>query len=172
LANIDDAELIVAGGPPARYLDDDPEVRRLRRLAADFRVADRVRMIGQLDRNAVPALIRSADVVVCAPWYEPFGMVPLEAMACGRSVVATAVGGLVDTVVDGATGWLVPAKDPRSLADAIKCLLHDEELRREFGRTGRRRVEARYSWPHIARATARVYLEVARRRSNAFGVSS
>jgi D-inositol-3-phosphate glycosyltransferase len=172
LANIDNAELIIAGGPPARYLDDDSEVRRLRRLAADFRVADRVRMMGQLRRNAVPALIRSADVVVCAPWYEPFGMVPLEAMACGRPVVATAVGGLVDTVVDGATGWLVPAKDPRALADAVKCLLHDEELRREFGRTGRRRVDTRYSWPHIARATARVYLDVARQRADAFGVSS
>ena len=68
--------------------------RRLRRVAASLDVSDRVEMIGPLDHEHVPELLRSADVVACVPWYEPFGMVALEAMACGVPVVASAVGGL------------------------------------------------------------------------------
>lgn len=172
LAYVDDAELVVAGGPAAELLDDDAEVERLRAIAAESGVSDRVLFIGRVAREAVPALIRSADVVVCTPWYEPFGMVPLEAMACGRPVVAAAVGGLVDTIVDGATGWLVPPRQPRAIAEAVKVLMDDEKLRTEFGRAGRRRVETRYSWLHIAQATAAVYLDVTRQRAAAVGVSS
>ena len=68
-------------------------------------------------------LLRSADVVVCTPWYEPFGIVPLEAMACGVPVVGSAVGGLLDSVVDGQTGILVPPRDPVAIARAVRSLL-------------------------------------------------
>ena len=81
-------------------------------------MADRVVFTGAVPRAQVPALIRSADVVVCTPWYEPFGITPLEAMACGVPVVASAVGGLTDTVVHGTTGLLVPPRDPAALAAA------------------------------------------------------
>jgi D-inositol-3-phosphate glycosyltransferase len=172
LALVSNAELIVAGGPASNRLDTDPEVARLRAIAAQAGVTDRVVFVGQVARDAVPALIRSSDVVVCAPWYEPFGMVPLEAMACGRPVVAAAVGGLVDTVVDGVTGWLVPAREPRALAEALNALVRDVTARLEFGSAGRRRVESRYAWSHIAQATAGIYLDVARQRATAVGVSS
>ena len=98
--------------PRAHELDDDPEARRLRALAAERGVADRVDLLGRVSRDDLPALMRSADAVVCVPWYEPFGIVPLEAMACGVPVVASAVGGMIDTVVDGVTGRARPAARP------------------------------------------------------------
>ena len=89
-----------------------PRRARLQHAAAAAGVADRVRLLGAVARPDVPALLRSADAVVCVPWYEPFGIVPLEAMACGRPVVASAVGGIQDTVVDEVTGLLVPPRRP------------------------------------------------------------
>jgi glycosyltransferase involved in cell wall biosynthesis len=172
LADVDNAELVVAGGPSADELHTDEEVARLRSVAEGAGVASRVTFIGRVPRLQVPALMRSADVVVCTPWYEPFGMVPLEAMACGKPVVASAVGGLVDTVVDGVTGWLVPPRDPRALADVLCELVKDPETLVELGKAGRRRVESRYAWQHIAQATATIYSDVARQRAAAMGASS
>jgi glycosyltransferase involved in cell wall biosynthesis len=83
----------------------------------------------------MPALLRSADLVLCTPWYEPFGLVPLEAMACGVPVVGSAVGGLLDTVVPGVTGALVPPRDPAALAVAVRQLLADPALRARYGTT-------------------------------------
>ncbi|HEX2064897.1 MAG TPA: glycosyltransferase, partial [Acidimicrobiales bacterium] len=112
LAGVPDTELVVAGGPDAGNLRSDPEARRLQALARQAGVADRVHLRGMVERSELPALLRSADLVVCVPWYEPFGIVPLEAMACGVPVVATAVGGQLDTVEDGFTGLLVPPREP------------------------------------------------------------
>ena len=125
LAEIPDTELVVAGGPERTRVADDPEARRLLRLAEAHGVAERVELRGQLRRHELPPLLRSADAVVCVPWYEPFGIVPLEAMACARPVVASAVGGLVDTVVDGVTGVHVPPRDVGRLAEALRDLLGD-----------------------------------------------
>ncbi len=86
LAALPGTELVIAGGPPRDELRDDPEAARLRRIAEDHGVADRVELRGRVARADLPALLRSADAVVCAPWYEPFGIVPLEAMACGVPV--------------------------------------------------------------------------------------
>ncbi|MCO1654564.1 glycosyltransferase [Pseudonocardia humida] len=161
LARVPEAELLVGGGPPpGQDPTTDPELVRLRRVAARAGVADRVRFLGAVARADVPALLRSADVVVCAPWYEPFGMVPLEAMACGRPVVGTAVGGIRDTVVDGVTGVHVPPRRPRALAQALRELLGSRSARDSFGIAGRDRALARYSWPRIATATEAVYRDV------------
>lgn len=102
-------------------------------------------------------MLRSADVVACTPWYEPFGIVPLEAMACGVPVVATAVGGIRDTVVDGATGRLVPPKDPDALGEAVAALLRDGRRGRTLGEAGGERARARYSWDRVAADTERIY---------------
>jgi D-inositol-3-phosphate glycosyltransferase len=157
MAKLPQAELVVAGGPPAAELGADLEVRRLTALAGRLGVAGRVRLLGQVGRAELPALYRSADLVVCVPWYEPFGIVPLEAMACGVPVVATAVGGLVDTVVDGVTGVHVPPRQPWVVADAVAGLLADPERRAALGAAGARRARRRYGWDRIARSTLEVY---------------
>jgi glycosyltransferase involved in cell wall biosynthesis len=148
------AELVIAGGAP-----DDDEIARLRALAADYGLSDRVRLIGSVARADVPALMRSADVLVTVPWYEPFGMVPLEALACGVPVVASAVGGHLDTV-DGA-GLLVPSRRPRALALALRDLLGRPDLRASLAAAGVRRARSRYGWPSVAAQTESVYRHVA-----------
>jgi len=163
VAQLPGVELLIAGGPPADRLDDDPQARRLRRLAEELGVADRVRLLGRVGREDVPPLLRSADVVACVPWYEPFGIVPLEAMACGAAVVASRVGGHVDTIVDGATGVHVPAREPGRLADALAGLLADPGRRAELGVAAAARARAGYGWPRIAQATREVYARVAER---------
>ncbi|TCJ16838.1 glycosyltransferase family 1 protein [Rubrobacter taiwanensis] len=163
LAGIPDAELVVAGGPDAPDLDRDPEARRLRRLAASLGVEDRVHLRGRMAREEIPPLLRSADVVVCVPWYEPFGIVPLEAMACGVPVVASAVGGLLDSVVDGVTGLHVPPRSPERLAETVRELLADPARRRALGAAGVLRAQTRYGWSRIAAETLEVYRELLNR---------
>jgi D-inositol-3-phosphate glycosyltransferase len=155
-----DTELVVAGGPEASRLDDDPEVRRLRAVAEGAGVADRVVFRGRVGRRELPALFRSADVAVCVPWYEPFGIVPLEAMACGVPVVASAVGGILDTVVHGTTGLHVPPRRPDVLAATLAGLLPDVERRRALGQAAARRAGARYSWDRVAAQTLQAYADL------------
>lgn len=157
LVDVPDAELLVAGGPDAAELGADPEAVRLTERARELGVAERVHLLGRVDHDDVPALVSSADVVVATPWYEPFGIVPLEAAACGVPLVGSAVGGLLDSVVDGTTGLLVPPRDPDALAAALRDLLADPSRRRAFGAAARRRALARYSWRGVAAQTELVY---------------
>ncbi|PZF21799.1 glycosyltransferase family 1 protein [Curtobacterium sp. MCLR17_045] len=154
-----DVELVVVGGAGVAGADlvDDPEYQRLDALARSLGVRDHVTFRGQLGQHDMPAVYRSADVVVCAPWYEPFGIVPLEAMACGRPVVASSVGGLIDTVVEDATGLHVPPRDETAVAEAVGALLDDPERREAYGRAGRQRAESRYTWQKVAADSERVY---------------
>lgn len=170
LALLPDTELVLAGGPPVDRLDDDPEVRRLRALAHEVGVADRVRFTGGVPSREVPPLLRGADVVVCPADYEPFGIAPVEAMACGRPVVASAVGGQLDTVADPGTGRLVPPRAPGALARAVGELLADPAARAACGEAGRRRVLRRYCWDRVAAATDAVYEEVVGARPAMTGV--
>ncbi len=165
LALLPDAELHVAGGPDAPALDGDPEARRLRALAAELGVADRLVLRGRVGREAMPALLRSADVALCVPWYEPFGIVPLEAMACGVPVAATAVGGQIDSVVDGVTGVHVPPRDPAALAAAARELLEHPARRARLGAAGVRRARERFAHEQVAAATREVYADVVRSRA-------
>ena len=161
LAQLPGVDLVVAGGPAPDLVDTDPQVVRLREVARRLGVADRVRFLGSVSRSDVPALFRSADVVVAVPWYEPFGIVPLEAMASGRPVVGSAVGGLLDTVVPGVTGELVPPRRPDLLAPVLRDLLADPERRAAYGRAGRERAVTTYQWRQVVAATEDVYAATA-----------
>jgi D-inositol-3-phosphate glycosyltransferase len=163
LPSVPETELVVAGGPDASDLEKDPEARRFTALARSLGVANRVHLRGRVGRGDLPALMRSADAVVCVPWYEPFGIVPLEAMACGVPVVVSAVGGLVDTVADGVTGLHVPPRRPDRLAAALRSLLADPERRVSLGVAGVRRARSRYGWDRIADATLEAYAGLERR---------
>ncbi|MEU8279436.1 glycosyltransferase [Microbispora bryophytorum] len=157
LQHLRDAELVIAGGPPAAELHHDPEVTRLRWLAAQAGVSDRIRFLGRVERDTLPSLMRSATAVVSVPWYEPFGMVALEAMACGVPVVASAVGGQKETVVNSVTGLLVPPRKPVVLAKALRKLLDDRVRRTAYGIAGADRARARYAWSRIAAETLAAY---------------
>jgi D-inositol-3-phosphate glycosyltransferase len=157
LSELPGAQLVVAGGPTRDQLAGDPEARRLLSFAEQLRVADRVLMRGRVEREDVPALIRSADAVLCVPWYEPFGIVPLESMASGVPVVASAVGGMLDSVVDGVTGLHVAPREPQAIARAAGDLLAARERRKQMGVAGVRRARELYSWERVAADTLDVY---------------
>lgn len=154
------AELVIVGGPPDGSIDDHPYARKLRALAERQRVGDRVRLAGAVAAADMPRWYRSADLLAAAPWYEPFGLTPLEAMTCGVPVVGTAVGGLTDTVVDGITGDLVPARDPRALGSALRRLVTDEVRRFAYSAAAVDRATQSYSWRRVASRLAAVYAAV------------
>ncbi len=160
MSRLPDAELIIAGGDGPADVASESERVRLGQLADTEGVADRIRFIGQISRAEMPRLLRSADVVVCAPWYEPFGIVPLEAMSCGVPVVGSAVGGLLDSIADQRTGILVPPHQPIAIADAVRLLLDHSDLRADFGRAGRERVLAHYSWDRVVAATSEIFAQL------------
>ena len=169
LTSLPDAELVIAGGPELRWLFHDSHARRLRSIADELGVAGRVRFLGGLGRPQVPPLLRSADLAVCVPWYEPFGIAPLEAMACGVPVVAAAVGGLIDSVVHDVTGRHVPPRRPDAIAEVVRELLDDPQQRSALGRAGAARARTRYSWERVADGTLQAYSEVAQGRAVATG---
>ncbi len=157
---IPDAELVIVGGPDPRALAKDPAAGRLRELAARAGVADRVQLVGRVPRADMPSWYRSADLVACATWYGPAPLVPLEAMACGVPVVAYGLGGVAESVIDGVTGVVVPARDVRDLAGTLRGLLRDTVRRMSMSSAAVDRVRSRYTWDRVAFDTERVYARV------------
>jgi glycosyltransferase involved in cell wall biosynthesis len=160
VAGLPHAELLIAGGPPAAMLCEDEHAQALLGLARELGAADRIHLLGAVGHDRIPALLRSADVVCCTPWYEPFGLVAVEAMACGTPVIASAVGGLAETVDDGRTGILVPPQRPASIRAAIAAIV-DHPRRRDTMRLASLARAQRYGWPSIARRTRQVLGELA-----------
>jgi D-inositol-3-phosphate glycosyltransferase len=155
LVALRDTELVVIGGPKhGRHANE------LRAYAKTLGVADRLVLAGEVPDTEMPALLRSADLVVCTPWTASFGIAAVEAMACGVAVVANGVGGLADTVVHGVTGVQVPPRRPRDLATALRTLLNQRATREQQGAAGRDRAATRYSWTFVATQTAHVYQRV------------
>jgi glycosyltransferase involved in cell wall biosynthesis len=102
----------------------------------------------------------AADAFVTAPWYEPFGITPLESMACGTPVIGSAVGGVKFSVVDGETGFLVPPHDPEAIAASAARLLRDDALRERMSQRALARVRARFQWRDVAAEIDALYDDV------------
>src|SRR5205823_731859 len=142
-----------------------PEIGELQRLAARLDVADHVRFVGKRQANELRYYYSAGDVVVTTPWYEPFGLTPLEAMACARPVIGSAVGGITYTIKEGETGLLVPPRDPEALAHALRRLLGLPELCIQMGLAARKRVEHEFTWSIVAMRTAALYETVLAERA-------
>jgi glycosyltransferase involved in cell wall biosynthesis len=157
LTRVPEAELVIAGGPARDQLGRDRGYRAVNRMARQLGVQDRLVFTGRLSRAAAPALLRSADLLVSMTAAAPFGVVALDAMACGLPVVAVAAGLHLDVIIDKITGCLVPAQDSRLLAARIGHLLASPMLREGYGIAAASRARDRYSWPRIAAETLAVY---------------
>jgi glycosyltransferase involved in cell wall biosynthesis len=149
--------LVVGGDSAAPDPVATPELGALQRLAAELGLAGRVRFVGKRPAAELRHYYGAGDVAVTTPWYEPYGLTPLEAMACGRPVIGSAVGGLTFTIADGETGFLVPPRDPEALAGRLRQLLTRPALVRRLGRAARARVEREFTWPVTATRTAALY---------------
>ncbi|MBI2303228.1 MAG: glycosyltransferase [Chloroflexi bacterium] len=147
--------LMVVGGDAASA----GETERLRRIAWELGVQNQVSFLGTVDHEALPLYYSAADICVVPSYYESFGMVAVEALACGTPVVAARVGGLRSTIRDGEMGYLIPWHCPEPYAERLELLLGNESLKRSFGRAGRAWVE-RFSWSLIAEQVLALYEEL------------
>jgi D-inositol-3-phosphate glycosyltransferase len=137
-----------------------PEIARLMDLAKERGVKDLVTFVGRRDRSELADYYAAADIFVSTPWYEPFGITPLEAMACATPVIGSNVGGIKYSVRDGETGFLVPPRDPDALADRLARLLANPRVLEAFGANGLARVRRSFTWRHVAAALSDVYDDV------------
>jgi D-inositol-3-phosphate glycosyltransferase len=157
LTRVPGAELLVVGGPVRAELPNDTAYVGLAALAGTLGISDRVIFTGKVEHSAMPALLRSADLVISTCQYEPKGTTSLQAMACGTPVLAPPVGGHMDAVVDGTTGVLIPPDQPALLAQRIRQLLAHPMLIEAYGVAAADRAKSRYSWDRIAGETLAVY---------------
>lgn len=155
------ARLLLVGGdsdePDPRVT---PELGRLQEIARAEGVADWVTFVGRRGRETLKYYYSAADVFVTVPWYEPFGITPVEAMACGTPVVGSNVGGIKYTVRDGETGYLVPPRDPDQLAERLAHLYGHPKLLSVLSRQAVRRANDLFTWGKVAAMLAAVYEEV------------
>lgn len=151
----------LVGGDMDEEAESDTELARLQALKDELGIGDMVTFLGRRSQESLPYYYATADVVVMPSLYESFGMVALEAMACGTPVVASDVGGLSFVVRDGETGYLVPENDPEMLAETIGCLLRDPAKRAQMGARGIE-VAREYAWARIADRIEDLYASVTR----------
>jgi len=145
----------IIGGDP--WADTpDAEMARLQALRQDLGIHDIVVFLGAKDQDVLPYYYAAAEMVVMPSHYESFGMVALEAMAMGRPVIASEVGGLAYLVQDGVNGYHVPSRDPEALAERMYELLSNGACREAMGRDARRFAE-QFDWAIIARRLVNVY---------------
>ncbi len=149
--------LTIIGGDPQATMDR--EMRRLTRLKEKLGISDLVTFLGARDQDTLPYYYSAAQVCVVPSYYESFGMVALEAMACGTPVIASKVGGLTFTMKDGVTGYLVPDGDPVALSERLKLILTDERLRHRMGQEGIKTAH-RYRWPLVANKITSLYRQL------------
>ncbi|HXF84297.1 MAG TPA: glycosyltransferase [Anaerolineales bacterium] len=154
--------LAIIGGEPAASPEAmSTEMARLQRLCDELSMGQMVVFLGKRDQDKLPYYYSAAELLVMPSHYESFGMVALEAMACGTPVIASEVGGLAYLVRNGETGFTIPDQEPETLCEKISWLLNDSSLRETMSR---RAVEyaQNYAWEKIAKQIVEVYEELAK----------
>jgi D-inositol-3-phosphate glycosyltransferase len=158
-----EARLLIVGGDSD---DPDPqatpEIGRLQRIAEEEGVSNAVTFVGRRGRQDIKNYYSAADVFVSTPWYEPFGITPVEAMACGTPVIGSDVGGIKYTVKDGETGFLVPPNDPQALATRLAQVFQSPELLKKFSECSIKRANNFFTWKIVAESIGDLYREVLR----------
>lgn len=154
-------QLVIVGGE-SEHPDPQqcPEISRLYRIAQENEVAAQVHFAGRKQREMLKYYYAAADLFVTTPWYEPFGITPLEAMACGTPVIGANVGGIKYSVLDGETGVLVSPDNPVELADKVNELISDAGKLEQFGLNAIDRVNNYFTWGHVTRKMSRLYQQV------------
>ncbi|MCP3725579.1 glycosyltransferase [Paraburkholderia sp. CNPSo 3272] len=156
------ARLYVVGGDAQTPNEiATPEIARLRGIAHRCGIEPRVTFVGRRDRSQLRDFYSAADVFVTTPWYEPFGITPVEAMACATPVIGADVGGIRHSVRHGETGWHVPPRDPQALAERLLAIHGDPAQARAMGEAGRRRAQAYFTWRQIGLELEDVYAQLA-----------
>lgn len=158
--------LLVIGGDPQESLESmSAEMVHLQNLRNLYGLQDLVALLGKRSQDTLPYYYSSAEAVVVPSHYESFGMVALEAMACGTPVVASEVGGLAYLIQDGKTGYTVPVGDPAALADRLADLLLNEPLRHKLS-VQASELAAQYAWPNIVKRLLKVYHDALHKQEN------
>lgn len=152
--------LIVGGGSETPDPKITPEIGRLQAIAEREGIADRVVFTGRRGREVLRYYYAAADVFISTPWYEPFGITPVEAMACGAPVIGSEVGGIKYTVVDGVTGYLVPPREPEVLSERLEKLYRHPELLKRFSKKALQRANQLFTWSRVSELLADCYEEV------------
>ena len=149
--------LIVGGEADQPDPVTTPEIGRLQQLAKELGVEDKVTFTGRRNRDVLKYFYSAADVFITTPWYEPFGITPLEAMACGTPVIGSNVGGIKYTVLDGKTGYLVAPNEPAMLAQKIFQLFRSTSLLGKMKRNAIARVNQLFTWSRVSEILVDVY---------------
>jgi len=152
--------LVVIGGDPECETEDvSAEMQHLQTLCRNLGLDDMVVFLGKRGQNTLPYYYSAAEVVIMPSHYESFGMVALEAMACGTPVIASRVGGLAHLIKDGETGYFVPSQDPEALAEKLQLILNHKDLRERMG--ARASAYAKdFRWEWITKQMIEVYEEL------------
>lgn len=158
---INSLRLVIVGGEhdipdPTK----SPELARLQKLAADTGVSQSVDFTGRKQRQILRYYYAAADVFITTPWYEPFGITPLESMACGTPVIGSNVGGIKYTVKEGKTGFLVPPLNPEAVAGRIEKLIANEKLLTSMQHNALKRVNKYFTWKRVALSCHQLYEKI------------
>jgi glycosyltransferase involved in cell wall biosynthesis len=149
--------IIVGGETETPDLEFNPELARLQKIAEEEGVADLVKFVGRKNRIILKYFYSAADIFITTPWYEPFGITPLEAMACGTPVIGSNVGGIKYSIAENKTGFLVPPNDAPALASRISQLISDNRLLHTMKKNAVKRVNALFTWAKVSESIIHVY---------------
>lgn len=156
-----DFKLVIVGGDSENMEGSlSAEYLRLRTIAKKLKVTDKIIFAGRKDRDKLKYYYSAADLFITTPWYEPFGITPLEAMACGTPVIGANVGGIKFSVKDGITGALIPPKQPKMLAEKILELFSDRGKLISLGKNAVQHVNAWFTWTKVAEQVNELYQHV------------